>query len=362
MPAPLAKGLIISFSLLFAAGLAIYENPQVRQWVDESRRKVALALHSLGEEVAPQQSESRDASPDASTREAEDSEAIERRRKARQEILERGRILEERRRSKRSSQGKTSFNDLVDKDGSLKVANTSAMTTAAESPLETGLRNRHADSQAAAQGSAFSNPFSDETGIGAPTIEDDIPQADAETLPTRPPKIEETEAFSPLTLRGDTEEKSPSPSTTPLLYESPTSPPIPPKPAAYRSQHLLIDTDEVSNHPSESLLDLTPTTSTSSAAVDLNELNNNLHPSQSSYWSVNEWAESQAASFYSPPRSEVVARENTMDNQNERSEAGSGEHASQAGTEEVEILSDDGAGIITPSSWTEVGSQVSEEY
>ncbi len=359
----LHTGLIISLSLLLAAGLAIYENEQVRHWVDESRRKVAIALHSLGDEVAPQQSESRDASPDASTREAEDPEAVERRRKARQEILERGRILEDRRRSKRSSQGKTSFDDLVDKDGSLKAEGTTATTTAAEPQAEeSGLRNRHTEFQAAALGSAFANPFADEMHLDSPAaVQNETHNMDVESIPTRRFRTDEMQVDSPPTVRGNTEEP-PSRSRTPTLPISPASPPVPPKPAAYQPQRLLIDTDEVSNHPSESLLDLTPTTSASSAAEDLAELNGNHHSSQANYWSVNEWAENHAASFYSPPRSEAAGIEERMENQSERSEVGTGEHASQAGVEDMEVMSDDEAGISTPSSWTEVGSQVSEDY
>lgn len=131
---------------------------------------------------------------------------------------------------------------------------------------------------------------------------------------------------------------------------------------AYQSQHLLIDTDEVSNHPSESLLDLTPTTSASSAAADLAELNNRPHPSQSSHWSVNEWAENHATSFYSPPQSEIAGVEDRTEDQAEESEASTGEHASQAGAEDLGVMSDNEAGISTPSSWTEVGSQMSEDY
>lgn len=73
MPAPLAKGvlrrcavvlakslgIIIAASVLVAAGIAIYESPQVRQWVDQSRRKIAVALHSLGDDIQPSDHEQR---------------------------------------------------------------------------------------------------------------------------------------------------------------------------------------------------------------------------------------------------------------------------------------------------------------
>ncbi|MCJ1278365.1 hypothetical protein MMC21_006180 [Puttea exsequens] len=340
------KGIIISFSLIFAAGLAIYENPQVRAWVDDNRRRVAIALHSLGDEITPG-SPSRDASPDASIREAEDPDAVERRRRARQEILERGRILEERRRSRGEGKGKgkTSFDELVHRDGSLKSGEEVEATTTATEPVpqDPGLRHRgRTDSQAAALGSVFANPFTDEMHMmDSPSTLHSSTNEPANTISSEPP----------------------SRSQTPTLPTSPTSPPVPPKPEAYQPQRLLIPTSPTSNHPSEQLLDLTPTTTTtaSSAATDLAELNNQQQPAQSSnYWSVNEWAETHAAAFQSPRevKSDGAAGYETVA---EASEAGTGEHASQAGTEDLDVLSDD-VGISTPGSWTEVGSQVSEDF
>lgn len=327
-----------------------------------------MALHSLGDEVAPP-SQSRDASPDASTRESEDPEAVERRRKARQEILERGRILEERRKSKQPGSPKPkSFGDLVDEDGALKTEETSATTTAAEPHEEDpGLRHRHTEAQAAALGSSFANPFTDEMQIDPPA----------------PLSFDSAyDVSSPPTVQNDSVSEPPSRSQTPTLPISPASPPIPPKPAAYQPQRvlidtdtipnhpsspqtprLLIDTDNLSNHPSEQLLDLTPTTSASSFNTDLAELNDPIQhqPAQSSYWSVNEWAENNARArrFYSPPASEAQRVE---EHAGEGSQAGSGEHASQMGSEDLDVISEDGRGINTPGSWTEVGSQVSEDY
>ena len=338
-------GLIITISLLCAAGLAIYENPQVRQWIDESRRKAAIALHSLGDEVAPQ-SESRKASSDASAREDDDPEAVERRRKARQEIMERGRMMEERRRSKQAAQGKAkSFDDMVDKDGALKVEEMTATSSVADAqPEQSGLRHRHTESRGVALGSTYANPFADEMGLPIvdthPSPQEPMPDPiSRSSTPTHP-----TFSASPPTLREDT-----------------ASPPVPPKPAAYQPQRLLIDTDEMSNHPSEQLLDLTPTTSASSAAVDLAELDDDPQPSRSNYWSVDEWAQNGAPAFYSPPQSGAAGNiHKRMENRSKKSAADTGEHASQFGSEDMDVMSDDGARISTPGSWTEVGSQVSE--
>lgn len=156
MPPPL--GIIITVSVLVAAGIACYENPQVREWIDNSRRKIAVALHSLGDEVAPRPSRKR-SNDDPSMREDDSEEAQEKRRQARAEILERGRILEEkRRRQKSNSEAGTgnpsqSFDTLVDKDGSLlgpkeglqtPQQQEQAISTATElQPQQDGLTRRH---------------------------------------------------------------------------------------------------------------------------------------------------------------------------------------------------------------------------
>ena len=51
-----------------------------------------------------------------------------------------------------------------------------------------------------------------------------------------------------------------------------------------------------------------------------------------------------------------------MENQTDGSHAGDFEHASQVGSEDLDVMSDDEGQISTPGSWTEVGSQVSEDF
>ena len=319
-------GLILSFSLLLAAGAAVYENPQVKQWVDENRRKVALALHQLGDELAPQPS--RRSESDASTREDDSPEAAERRRRARTEILERGRVLEERKRAARQAHGRGMvFDDLVHKDGSLREDEPeNATTTAAETQVEEGALRHRA-----------------------------VP-------PPIPPKDSAEEGLTKLHIPQPNETSANedySRSSTPTF---PISPPVPPKPEAYRLQRPLINMDEISNHPSEQLVDLTPTTSASSAAADLADLDHSAQePSTEMYMSVNEWAHNQSVhSFPSPPESPSRSSTHTLE-ADERSVADNIEHASQAGTEDMDVMSEFEEGINTPSTWTEVGSQVSEQ-
>jgi len=54
MPAPLAKGILISLSILAAVGIAVYENPQVKEWVEEQRRKITEFLATFGDQLDPQ--------------------------------------------------------------------------------------------------------------------------------------------------------------------------------------------------------------------------------------------------------------------------------------------------------------------
>jgi hypothetical protein len=149
-------GLIVLAVVVVAAGAAAYENPHVREWLENSRRKIALALHSLGDEISPRVKHPRRS--DASMQEDEDEAAEERRRRARAEIMEKGRIIEERRRRKRSSKDSQSptgsFDTLVDKDGMLKKAEsmneTHATTTAVEAePATEGLTNRRPETSPA---------------------------------------------------------------------------------------------------------------------------------------------------------------------------------------------------------------------
>ena len=158
----------------------------------------------------------------------------------------------------------------------------------------------------------------------------------------------------------ETRQDSFSRSSTPTL---PKSPPVPPKPAAYQPQRLLIDTDEVSNHPSEHLVDLTPTTSASSAATDLAELDQGERSrSLNSYLSVNEWAQNQSAqSTRSPPQSLAEMPQSERDLSVDGSVADTAEHVSQVGTEDADVMSEFGEGISTPGTWTEVGSELSED-
>lgn len=137
-------GLIVLAVVVVAAGAAAYENPQVREWIENSRRKIAVALHSLGDEINPPRERERRRS-DRSMREDRSEEAEERRRRARAEILEKGRIYEERRRrqKQKGASAAGSFDTLVEKDGTLRQkVDLDAKSTAIDPPQSSGLHKR----------------------------------------------------------------------------------------------------------------------------------------------------------------------------------------------------------------------------
>ncbi|RKF55851.1 hypothetical protein OnM2_086005 [Erysiphe neolycopersici] len=54
---PAFPGVIVVASLAFATALAIYESPQARQLAEDVRRKLAVALYKLGDEINPKPDE-----------------------------------------------------------------------------------------------------------------------------------------------------------------------------------------------------------------------------------------------------------------------------------------------------------------
>lgn len=151
-------GLIITVSVLVAAGIAVYESPQFQQWVTTSRRKIALALHNLGDEIQPQDIALRQ---DISMTEETGEIAEERRRIARAEIMRRGTLLGSRRKASQPGQPHNSFDALVDDEGNLRkqkdheydvqpneeiTANSTGVDLGTSEPLRRGGKQIEADS------------------------------------------------------------------------------------------------------------------------------------------------------------------------------------------------------------------------
>lgn len=152
-------------------------------------------------------------------------------------------------------------------------------------------------------------------------------------------------------------------SSTPTLAMSPASEAI----DRTLPSDLVIDTDIISNHSSEALIDLTPTTSNASTADA--EIPDSLIPlptRQDSPWSFHEWAESTSSSFHSFPLEEHPSSAgNDSDEESPIHEEIDADvrSLSHVGTNS-DTESDDGqtTGTRTPAGWSEIGSVVSEDF
>ncbi|KAK2764284.1 hypothetical protein FQN54_008976 [Arachnomyces sp. PD_36] len=325
MPAPLAKGIVITVGVLVAAGIAVYENPQVRLWVDNSRRRIAVALHSLGDEINPPSRPS-STREDISMTEATGEEAEERRRKAKEDLLRRRAMIEARR--KKGAGGSVgSFDALVDEEGRLKDS------------VDISPEENHASTTAveAAEGS-------------------NLTRRNVETLHT--------------TSEFQSEEASPTDSRT-----------LPER------MHIGLPSEVSSNHPSECLVDLTPTSEfpDTQPATPTSHTSDQQEPmAQTEYFSLADSSSTNAdpSDFYyaSPqndgqsnadaqpeqsPFADPLTHENLQDISSAPSIAGSsvGHARNQTGDASSDgTLSDFGYptdGVRTPASWSEIGSVVS---
>ena len=307
-------------------------------------------MHGLGDDIDPEQ-QRRERGDDASMREDVSPEAEARRRRAREEILRRAQVMQERRGQSQSegSAGSArsnaqSFDDIVDTEGKLKRAeeemegkqsqqgqgSMAATTTAAEpAPADEGLRKRKADiglridtredTPATVVKSESPSSLLDETNVTSPGLPQPLlPRSStaAHTFPASPTSpSEQAAALTPTTSR--------APSTFP------------------RNSDIRTPSTPAGASPKEPR---SPARSPRSPRV---------HSPQppTDFRSVQEWAEASTASFYSPPPSDGGAgRLSSV--------------ASVVGSEamsEGELLSEVGSALRTPETWTEVGSVLSEE-
>ncbi|KAE9972753.1 hypothetical protein BLS_003911 [Venturia inaequalis] len=177
MAAPLAKGLIITASVLVAAGIAVYESEQVREWILQYRQRLAMALHSLGDDISPS---SRDMEDDEASVEARRNRRLEVIRMNRLDLIRRAReegiavdldeltAMGEREEAVANARG---FDDFVSQDGTLRSVQPRpemSQATGAESNTTEGLRHRGASVRGLESGmraSPWANPFDDDAQV-----------------------------------------------------------------------------------------------------------------------------------------------------------------------------------------------------
>ncbi|EAW22600.1 uncharacterized protein NFIA_012890 [Aspergillus fischeri NRRL 181] len=325
MPSPVAKGIIITVAALVAAGIAVYESPQFQEWVNNSRRKIALALHNLGDEIQPRDSTS---SPreDISMMEEVGPAAEERRRIAREEIQKRAAALEERR--KRCQGGLIgSFDALVDENGNL-------LRPDSREPTDSTLANSTAVDLPSSQ-LVHRGPKEPDVSASVSEIRPAGTMADSDTLHLEIPSTgNHSASLVDLTPTSDDTDMDFFASTGDKTEEAerPVHSSATDQERMSTSSHTEEGSQTIYEHPESSLID--SNRELRSPFSDLSELN--------------------TTGFEQQERSSTPSTADSFSHVYE-----SAEDATSDGT-----LSDLGRsmdGVATPASWSEVGSVVSNE-
>jgi hypothetical protein len=353
---------------MIQAAIAVYESPQARQFAEDVRRKIGVALHSLADEINPHNQQPRFNRP-------EDAEGFmqsraepgvdadeESKRRQREELMywnavhlekqakERKLRSENEKKPENTSRG-SSFDDFLQEDQTAEKGTYVYNTGADVNHEADGLRERNV--RGLNRGSLYANPFADENNIDW----DEQRAIDASLI--SPELSEQSEDLY---------------TASPRAYQSRATT------ATLEAQ--LVDTSdaEVPDPPISY-----PT------MEDLHESMNATNMSSrgdSAYASIHAWADNSNNSFYSPlpgtPRAATPQQEHIpvpgspvfsdppesvpgdltpTDSMSVADTSDSGENvwAPRSGaTSDADVMSVDGDGFATPDSWTEVGSVVSE--
>ncbi|KAM3427710.1 hypothetical protein NHJ13734_008879 [Beauveria thailandica] len=363
----LASGAVVAVSAVIATAIAIYESPEVRRYTDDVRRRIAMALQSLGDGINPPDREPiynrpEDAEGFLESRRGAGAvpgvDADEATRRSQREELMYWNSLRlqkqvEHELSKHAEEEdgfatplaiqdhpealtRTSFDDFLkpvnSEESSAYVVSGTDMRAGASQ-----LRHRGEGARGFSAAAVYSNPFSDEHHI-------------------------DPEEFGNMGL-----------GTGRLIHESQSDI----YSATTREEDRQTATTATMEAESPSLIDFGTETLTHPAAV-LRELHQQALPAgeipEEAYASIQAWA--RDSGFYSPlpvtpvaPVSEAeVISEGELTPTDSVSLAGSGEdlanetrsssHAGESGNPYDVISETDG--MLTPVSWSEVGSQISE--
>jgi hypothetical protein len=398
---------VIAVSVAVAAAIAIYESPELQRMANDLRRRIAIALHTFGDSISPQERENLfnrpedaegflesrglgagsvlpdvDADPESLRRQREELMYWNAIRESKKD-QEKEQTQTEKRQTHQRSRTSSSFDDFLQQDENEKGA--FVFQTSREIQDSDGLiRRRGGDGVRGLNHSIYTNPFADEHGI-----DDDV-------------------AFENSLMDPEKDEMS-----SDIYSATDLDGPEPPRTTVTRS--LLRDanptplSDFSKRHPSEELSgDLAgQTTNTTSKLQEADNLlarteqslenylkqarQSRLGPeppivpgpsetelgedeymtagqeredSTEAYSSIQAWAEgaSHNPSFYSPlpastaPPSEVAGLGGELTSTDSASVV---DVAHDDASSDGGVMSDD-EGIMTPTSWTEVGSVVSE--
>jgi hypothetical protein len=387
--AVLASVGIVAASVAVAAAIAIYEIPEVRRAAEDLRRRIAIALHALGDNVDPNNPNSRE----PRFNRPEDAEGFyqshdvdadeETRRRQREELMywNMRREAEKQRQSpdiQQRSRGST-FDDFLQPDrageSGTYVYNTGA--NAWDTEGSNVLRRRgNVEPVRGLNAAVLANPFSDEYGI---ELEDR-----ADPVPPTPEAMSDIYNATPL-VRSPLAAASPAqpvpvPAASEVLFDFASH-----APSEYGTAASSSDDHHANANPQQQQQPSTPTSTTARSATLDRELADDEYMTAGqddrhaadAYASIQAWAQHSShahnAGFYSPlpstPRAPVSEPEVISEHEYGRltpadsaSVAGSGVDVANetASNFDEDVLSESEGGIPTPGSWSEVGSVVSE--
>jgi len=396
-PALASAGIIVA-SVAVAAAVAFYESPEVRRVADELRRRIAIALHSLGENLDP------DREREPRFNRPEDAEGFlqsrgnaepgvdadeETRKRQREELMYWNALREEKARkeaeelaAKQAAERQMqvqprglTFDDFLKEDRTAERGTLVYNTGAARSPWaddQQGLvRRRGTEGVRGLNASMIANPFADEYGIEL----DEHPTAEVHALsPGHDEAISDIYDATPRDGRS-TASHTMSPLTKPIVQEL-----LFDFDAIKRENSTTADTETVDGQN----LDIPQPVSHNSgntapqqliAAEDEladNEFMTAGQNDREAYASIQAWAQGSNPGFYSPlpdtptaPLSEPeLVSEGVATPTYSASLAGSGvdiaDDAASSKDDNFDVMSEDSDGMATPSNWSEVGSDISD--
>lgn len=356
---------IIAASVAVAAAVAIYESPEIQRMANDLRRRIAIALRSLGDNISPEDRENLFNRP-------EDAEGFlrsrgidindigvdaddETRRRQREELMYWNAVREEKQGKDHKDPEKMdpsrprprsathSFDDFMRQDDNAEKG-TYVFHTGSDARNNEGTMRRRGEGARGLASSVYTNPFSDEHGIDEyVAFENSLMEPEKDEM--------DTDIYSASTQLGNKDETSQSASLASSI------------PQLIKIEETPVPQAE-SAHPPE--CELGPDEYMTAGQDDRNDI----------FSSIQAWTQdASTASFYSPlpvspaaPLSEPeIISEGMLTPVDSASLAGSGEDIGDEAasarswndSRPYDVMSDD-EGMMTPASWTEVGSVVSE--
>ncbi|KAK4134227.1 hypothetical protein BT67DRAFT_351864, partial [Trichocladium antarcticum] len=389
---------IVAASVAVAAAIVIYESPELRRMADDLRRRVALALHSLGENVDPNR-EPRFNRPEDATGFYESNEMDadeETRRRQREEILywNARREENEQRKSQEFQQRSrgSSFDDFLQPAGERGTFVYNSGANAWNSESSNLLRRRgNVEAARSLDASALANPFGDEYGIELDDRLRLLQDEHATNVDTPNREVTMSDIYnatprvhSPVLAPTDTSPSSP-PGAREVLFDFDAN--------SIPDTHNNFETPvggSIVLQPVAPAQAAAPSTTARSATLERDlaedeymtagqhrndDDDNDVDAATASetYASIQAWAQdSSNTGFYSPlpvsPQAPLSEPELISEGQrtptDSSSVAWSGvdvAHEARDGVSEYDVMSESEDGIATPNSWSEVGSVVSED-